>query len=82
MAPDSSLLAYVQALEARLGQLRGRDHALSGPDFALARAWFQADIPVAWIVECIDQAQREGTDVNSLSFCRGRVEALARDRRR
>jgi hypothetical protein len=68
--------AYVEAIEAHLRARRGMDHILSPRDFAQARAWHHAGVPLATVLVGIDRAFEGGTDVTSLSFCRRRVEDL------
>jgi len=76
LLPDTALEAYVEAIEAHLRARRGRDHILSPRDFAQARAWHQAGVPLATVLVGIDRAFEGGADVTSLSFCRRRVEDL------
>jgi len=67
--------AYADAIEAHLRARRGADHVLSPRDFALARAWHEAGVPLATVLVGIDRAF-DGGDVTSLAFCRRRVEEL------
>lgn len=69
--------AYVAAIEAHLRARRGTNHILSPRDFALARSWYEAGIPLASVLVGIDRAFDEGAQVASLAFCRARVEELA-----
>ena len=69
--------AYVEAIEGHLRARRGVDHVLSPRDFALARAWHAAGVPLATVLVGIDRAFEPGANVTSLAFCRRRVEELA-----
>jgi hypothetical protein len=75
-AADADVEAYVEAIEAHLRARRGVDHILSPRDFAQARSWHQAGVPLATVLVGIDRAFDAGTDVTSLAFCRRRVEDL------
>ncbi len=75
---DEELEGFVDALERHLSARRGRTHALSPPDFALAREWHAARLPLAAVLAGIDRAFEGEADVSSLGFCRRHVEALAR----
>jgi len=72
---DPDLEAYVQAIEAHLRADRGSEVLLSPQDFALARSWHEAGVPLATVLVGIDRALEAGR-VTSLSFCRRQVEAL------
>jgi len=74
---DPALEAYVEGIEATLRARRGIDHALSPREFALARGWFEAGIPLATVLVAVDLAFDSDPSVSSLSFCRRRVEQLA-----
>jgi hypothetical protein len=76
VAADADLEAYVEAIEAHLRARRGADHILSPRDFAQARSWHQAGVPLATVLVGIDRAFDAGADVTSLAFCRRRVEDL------
>jgi hypothetical protein len=76
LPPDVEVEAYVEAIEAHLRARRGVDHVLSPRDFAQARSWHQAGVPLATVLVGIDRAFDSGADVTSLSFCRRRVEDL------
>jgi hypothetical protein len=73
----SSLEAYVEAIEAHFRTLKGRDHALSPRDFALAKGWHQAGVPLATVLVAIDRAFEGDPQMSSLAFCRHRVEEMA-----
>jgi len=73
---DTAVEAYVEAIEAHLRARRGVDHILSPRDFAQARAWHQAGVPLAAVLVGIDRAFDGGAEVTSLGFCRRRVEDL------
>jgi hypothetical protein len=75
-AADAEVEGYVEAIEAHLRARRGVEHILSPRDFALARSWHQAGVPLATVLVGIDRAFDAGADVTSLAFCRRRVEDL------
>jgi hypothetical protein len=75
-AADAEVDTYVEAIEAHLRARRGAEHILSPRDFALARSWHQAGVPLATVLVGIDRAFDAGADVTSLGFCRRRVEDL------
>lgn len=68
--------AYVTAIEAHLRVRRGRDQALSPRDFALAKGWCEAGVPLATALVGIDRAFESGREVSSLAYCRRFVEDL------
>ena len=74
---DPGVEAYVSAIEAHLRARRGTDHILSPRDFALARGWHVAGVPLATVLVGMDRAFEQGGKVASLAFCRRRVEELA-----
>ena len=75
---DPELEAYVEAIEGHLRARRGVDHILSPRDFALARGWHDAGVPLATVLVGMDRAfEAARTDVTSLAYCRRRVEELA-----
>ena len=74
---DPGLEAYVEAIEGHLRARRGVDHILSPRDFALARGWHAAGVPLATVLVGMDRAFESATDVTSLAYCRRRVEELA-----
>jgi hypothetical protein len=76
LLPDTAVEAYVEAIEAHLRARRGVDHMLSPRDFAQARSWHHAGVPLATVLVGIDRAFESGADVASLAFCRRRVEDL------
>jgi hypothetical protein len=69
--------AFVQAIETHLRARRGVDHILSPRDFALARSWHGAGIPLATVLVGMDRAFETGANVTSLAYCRRWVEDLA-----
>jgi hypothetical protein len=69
--------AFVQAIETHLRARRGVDHILSPRDFALARAWHAAGVPLATVLVGMDRAFETGANVTSLAYCRRWVEDLA-----
>ena len=76
MTADADLEAYAEAIEAHLRARRGAEHILSPHDFALARSWHHAGVPLATVLVGIDRAFDAGADVTSLAFCRRRIEDL------
>jgi hypothetical protein len=74
---DPALEAYVEGIEAALAARRGTIHVLSPREFALARGWFEAGIPLATVLVAIDLAFDSDPSVSSLAYCRRRVEQLA-----
>jgi hypothetical protein len=74
---DRRVETYVEAIEALLRSRRGVDHLLSPRDFALARTWCDAGIPLATVLAGIDLAMESAEGVTSLAFCRRCVEDLA-----
>jgi hypothetical protein len=67
---------YVEAIETHLRARRGVEHILSPRDFAIARSWHKAGVPLATVLVGIDRAFESGGQVTSLAYCRGRVEEL------
>jgi hypothetical protein len=76
---DEALLAFVVAIERQLSARRGCEHVLSPPDFALAREWHAASVPLDAVLAGIDRAFEREPEAASLRYCRRFVEALARD---
>jgi hypothetical protein len=74
---DPAIEGYVSAIEDHLRARRGVDHILSPRDFALARTWYEAGVPLATVLVGMDRAFEQSPNVSSLSFCRRRVEELA-----
>lgn len=74
---DPGLEAYVEAIESHLRARRGVEHILSPRDFALARGWREAGVPLATVLVGMDRAFESAPDVTSLAYCRRRVEELA-----
>ena len=74
---DSGLEAFVDAIEAALRARRGKEHVLSPQDFALARSWHAAGVPLASVLVAIDAAFEKDPSTSSLARCRRRVEELA-----
>ncbi len=67
----------MEAIEAHMRTLRGRDHALSPRDFALAKGWHQAGVALATVLVAIDRAFEGNPQVSSLAYCRHQVEEMA-----
>jgi hypothetical protein len=74
---DPALESFVEAIEGILRTRRGVDHALSPREFAIARAWYEAGVPLATVLVGIDLAFEADSSISSLAFCRRRVEQLA-----
>jgi hypothetical protein len=74
---DAGLEAFVEAIEATLRARRGKEHTLSPRDFALARAWHEAGVPLPTVLVAIDAAFERDPTTASLALCRRRVEELA-----
>jgi hypothetical protein len=70
------LEAYVLAIERHFRTWRGTDHVLSPKDFALARSWHEAGVPLAHVLVGIDRAFESDPQASSLAFCRRRIEEL------
>lgn len=78
-AEPEPLTAYLEALEAHLTRLRGREHVLSPPDFGLARTWHQAGVPLALVLSALDAAAAADRAL-SLAGVRREVESAFRSR--
>ncbi|HET8647704.1 MAG TPA: hypothetical protein VFO85_19555 [Vicinamibacteria bacterium] len=74
--PDPELEGYVKAIEGHLRARRGVEHILTPRDFALARGWCTAGVPLATVLVGMDRAFESGANVTSLSYCRKWVEEL------
>jgi len=75
---DEALVAYVEGIEAVLRARRGADHVLSPRDFALARSWHEAGVPLASVLVAIDLAfDTDPRTPPGLAALRRRVEELA-----
>lgn len=74
---DPAIEEYVSAIENHLRARRGVDHILSPRDFALARAWHEAGVPLVTVLVGMDRAFEQNASVSSLAYCRKRVEELA-----
>lgn len=70
---DSGLVDFVAAIERHLTRLRGREHALPPPDFALAKAWFEAGVPLVNVLAGLDAAFDDSSSP-SLAHRRARIE--------
>jgi hypothetical protein len=73
---DPSFESYIEAIEKHLRARRGAEHILSPRDFALARSWYEAGVPLATVLVGVDRAFETG-DVTSLAYARRRVEELS-----
>jgi len=76
-ARDPALEAFVEAIEALFRARRGREHVLAPRDFALARGFYEAAVPLAAVLVAIDAAFDRDPATASLAPCRRRVEELA-----
>jgi len=79
---DEGLVAFVEAIEAALRTRRGVEHVLSPRDFALARGWYEAGVPLAAALVGIDLTLDADPGASTLAVCRRRVEELAGGDRR
>jgi hypothetical protein len=75
---DPDLERYVDAIEAHLSRLRGRESTLTVRDFELAGTWYAARISVATVLAGIDAAFAAGRAPSSLAHCRPFVESMVR----
>ena len=50
---DPALEAFLEAIETALRSRRGVDHALSPREFAIARGWYDAGVPLATVLVAI-----------------------------
>jgi hypothetical protein len=76
-AHDSGLEAFVEAIETAFRARRGREHVLAPRDFAMARGFFEAGVPLATVLVAIDAAFERDPQTASLAPVRRRVEELA-----
>jgi len=74
---DPALESFVEAIETTFRERRGVPYDLSPREFALARGWFEAGIPLATVLVAIDLAFDHDPSVSTLAYCRRRVEQLA-----
>jgi len=74
---DPDLSDYVVTLERHWTLRRGVPHTLSPRDFALARGWFAAGIPLHAVLAGIERALEKDPATTSLAFCRPFVERAA-----
>lgn len=84
---ESSADDYFLEIESRFAELRETPFVFSSKDWALMKSWRDAEIPLAIVVEAIDQcftkrreSKRRGT-ISSLSYCRHAVEELWEERK-
>jgi hypothetical protein len=75
---DPGLESFVAGLEGALRTHRGVDHTLSPREFALARSWYESGVSLAIVLLALDLAFDADPSISSLTFCRRRVEQLAR----
>jgi hypothetical protein len=74
---DPDLSDYVVGLERHWTLRRGVPHTLSPRDFALARSWFEAGIPLHAVLAGIERALEKDPATASLAFCRPFVDRAA-----
>ena len=74
---DPALVAFLEAIEAALTSGRGVDHVLTPREFAIARGWYDAGVPLATVLVAIDLAFDVDPSLSGLAFCRRHVEQLA-----
>jgi hypothetical protein len=79
---NEGLDAFVGAIERHWAMRGGRERALAGGDFALARSWFEAGMPLATVLAGIDEAFDRERRVSSLGSCECYVRALVSAERR
>lgn len=78
---------YFTEIEAHFAFRRGTPFVLSGKDWALIRSWHEEGIPLAIVLEAVDDAfdsrERSGrkSPISSLSYCRHAVVDLWEERR-
>ncbi len=71
---DPELLRFVEALESYLAARRGREQTLTRSDFALARSWFEARLPLVTVLSGLDAAFAGPETPRTLAQCRRFVE--------
>jgi hypothetical protein len=76
-ARDPELEAFVEAIESAFRARRGKDHALAPRDFALARGFFDAGVPLATVLVALDAAFERDPGTATLGALRRRIEELA-----
>lgn len=75
--PADDLSTYVAALESALTRARGRAITLVGHEFALARAWHAAGVPLELVLQTLSE-QSTALRAPSLGYLRRQVEARVR----
>lgn len=79
--------SYFLDIESRFAQLRGTPFVFSAKDWNLMKEWHEEGIPVAVVLEALERAfeNREASgrkrDISSLSYCRGAVRSIWKERR-
>jgi hypothetical protein len=79
---------YLDHVESRFFQLKGRPGQLSPRDFERVKQWFEAGVPLGAVLEGIAEAfgaqaasrDREAEEVNSLAYCEPFVDAALKRR--
>src|SRR5262249_42886479 len=74
---DPELERFVEAIEAAFRARRGKDQALAPRDFALARGFFDAGVPLATVLVALDAAFERDPGTATLAALRRRIEELA-----
>jgi hypothetical protein len=74
---DPGLEAFVAAIEAAFRARRGKEQVLAPRDFALARGFYEAGVPLATVLVAIDAAFERDPQAASFAVVRRRVEELA-----
>jgi hypothetical protein len=74
---DPELEAFVEAIESAFRARRGKDQALAPRDFALARGFFDAGVPLATVLVALDAAFERDPGTATLGALRRRIEELA-----
>ena len=78
-AGEEGLEAFVTAIEAALRAHRGVEHVLSPRDFAIARGWHEARIPLAIVLVGVDLAFEADPSASSLASLTGADVAVQAD---
>ena len=78
---------YFLEIESHFAARRGTPFILSAKDWVLMKKWRDEDVPLAVVIEAIDQvfekneASGRRKVINSLSYCRHAVKELWQDRK-
>ncbi|HJS75450.1 MAG TPA: hypothetical protein VJ921_14255 [Vicinamibacteria bacterium] len=79
---DEALEAYCESVEREFFRHKGRPGTLSPADFARAREWYRAEVPLGAAIAAIEKAfwshargrERDVEEVNSLAYCESFLE--------